>query len=202
MNKKKTILIIIVILTFAITLTFLILNYKNSKNGNNTTSKSEEDIVNNILNIKNYSARLDITIETNKNKTKYIVFQKIENGVATQEVEEPENIAGIKTEYDGTNLKISNNKLNLETTFQNYNYVVENRLWLDSFIEEYKTIQNTKKQIINNEIILEVRKNDSPYNVIKKLYIDKNNGMPTKMIVQDINQKTLVYILYTEITIS
>ncbi len=202
MNKKKTILIIIVILTFAITLTFLILNYKNSKNGNNTTSKSEEDIVNNILNIKNYSARLDITIETNKNKTKYIVSQKIENGVATQEVEEPENIAGIKTEYDGTNLKISNNKLNLETTFQNYNYVVENRLWLDSFIEEYKTIQNTKKQIINNEIILEVRKNDSPYNVIKKLYIDKNNGMPTKMIVQDINQKTLVYILYTEITIS
>ena len=117
-------------------------------------------------------------------------------------MEEPENIAGIKTEYDGTNLKISNNKLNLETTFQNYNYVVENRLWLDSFIEEYKTIQNTKKQIINNEIILEVRKNDSPYNVIKKLYIDKNNGMPTKMIVQDINQKTLVYILYTEITIS
>ena len=202
MNKKKIILIIIVILTFAITLTFLILNYKNSKNGNNTTSKSEEDIVNNILNIKNYSARLDITIETNKNKTKYIVSQKIENGVATQEVEEPENIAGIKTEYDGTNLKISNNKLNLETTFQNYNYVVENRLWLDSFIEEYKTIQNTKKQIINNEIILEVRKNDSPYNVIKKLYIDKNNGMPTKMIVQDINQKTLVYILYTEITIS
>lgn len=202
MNKKKTILIIIVILTFAITLTFLILNYKNSKNGNNTTSKSEEDIVNNILNIKNYSARLDITIETNKNKTKYIVSQKIENGVATQEVEEPENIAGIKTEYDGTNLKISNNKLNLETTFQNYNYVVENRLWLDSFIEEYKTIQNTKKQIINNEIILEVRKNDSPYNVIKKLYIDKNNGMPTKIIVQDINQKTLVYILYTEITIS
>lgn len=202
MNKKKTILIIIVILTFAITLTFLILNYKNSKNGNNTTSKSEEDIVNNILNIKNYSARLDITIVTNKNKTKYIVSQKIENGVATQEVEEPENIAGIKTEYDGTNLKISNNKLNLETTFQNYNYVVENRLWLDSFIEEYKTIQNTKKQIINNEIILEVRKNDSPYNVIKKLYIDKNNGMPTKMIVQDINQKTLVYILYTEITIS
>ena len=202
MNKKKTILIIIVILTFAITLTFLILNYKNSKNGNNTTSKSEEDIVNNILNIKNYSARLDITIETNKNKTKYIVSQKIENGVATQEVEEPENIAGIKTEYDGTNLKISNNKLNLETTFQNYNYVVENRLWLDSFIEEYKTIQNTKKQIINNEIILEERKNDSPYNVIKKLYIDKNNGMPTKMIVQDINQKTLVYILYTEITIS
>ena len=202
MNKKKTILIIIVILTFAITLTFLILNYKNSKNGNNTTSKSEEDIVNNILNIKNYSARLDITIETNKNKTKYIVSQKIENGVATQEVEEPENIAGIKTEYDGTNLKISNNKLNLETTFQNDNYVVESRLWLDSFIEEYKTIQNTKKQIINNEIILEVRKNDSPYNVIKKLYIDKNNGMPTKMIVQDINQKTLVYILYTEITIS
>ena len=53
-----------------------------------------------------------------------------------------------------------------------------------------------------NELILEVKNENNPYNVTKKLYIDRKSGKPTKMIVKDINQKTLVYILYTEIEIS
>ena len=80
--------------------------------------------------------------------------------------------------------------------------MVENRLWLDSFIEEYKTTANTKTTSNENEIILEVKNENNPYNIYKKLYIDKKTGKPIKMIVQDINQKTLVYILYTEIKIS
>ena len=119
-----------------------------------------------------------------------------------QEVIQPENIAGVITEYDGSNLKIRNNKLNLETTYQNYQYLVENRLWLDSFIEEYKNTDNRKLLSTENEIILEVQNNKNPYNVIKKLYIEKKTGKIEKLIVQDINQKTLVYILYTEIKIS
>lgn len=165
-------------------------------------NKSEEEMVEFILNMKQYTAKLDITIETNKNKTQYVVKQSLEKEKAKQEVLEPKNIAGVITEYDGTNLKIKNSQLDLETTFQNYQYMVENRLWLDSFIEEYKIGENTKITSTENEIILEVKKQDNPYHVDKKLYIDKKTGKPTKMIVQDINQKTLVYILYTEITIS
>ena len=119
-----------------------------------------------------------------------------------QEVLEPENIAGVVTEYDGTNLKIKNNKLNLETTFQNYQYVVENRLWLNSFIKEFKESSNKKVNSKENEIILEVSNTENPYNTYKKLYIDKKTGKPTKLQVEDINKKMLVYILYTEITIS
>jgi len=48
----------------------------------------------------------------------------------------------------------------------------------------------------------ETKKEDNPYQTYQALYIDKKTGKPTKMIVKDINQKTLVYILYTEITIS
>lgn len=196
-NKKIILLIIIILIT-----TFLILYYKNNKVGNTIINKSEEEIIKSILDMKSYDAQLDITIETNKNTTKYKVSQNLEEGKAKQEVLEPENIAGVITEYDGTNLKIINNKLNLETTFENYQYIVENRLWLDSFINEYKTIQSTKTTTNENEIILEVKREDNPYNIYKKLYIDKKTGKPIKMIVQDINQKTLVYILYTEIKIS
>lgn len=202
MKNKKIIFILLFILSIIIITIFLILYYKNNKSGNNMINKSEEEIVTYILEMKSYKAKLEITIETNKNKTQYVVSQSLENGKAKQEVLEPENIAGVITEYDGTNLKIRNNKLDLEKTFQNYQYITENRLWLDSFIEEYKTEENTKINSNENEIILEVKREENPYNVHKKLYIDKKTAKPTKMIVQDINQKTLVYILYTEITIS
>lgn len=202
MKAKKLIVIFSIILIIILVSIFLILYYKNGKVGNTIINKSEEQIVDSILNIKSYSAKLDVSIETNKNTTKYVVSQKVENEKSTQEVLEPENIAGVITEYDGTNLKIRNNKLNLETTFQNYQYVVENRLWLNYFIEEFKESSNKKVNSKENEIILEVSNTENPYNTYKKLYIDKKTGKPTKLQIEDINKKMLVYILYTEITIS
>ena len=200
MKNKKIIFILLFIFIIVLISIFIIFNYKNSKIGNTMLNKSEEEIIKNILEIKSYKD--NITIETNKNKTQYKVKQSLEEGKAIQEVLEPENIAGVVTEYDGVNLKIRNNKLDLETTFQNYQYIVENRLWLDSFIEEYKTIENKKTSSNDNEIILEVRREDNIYNNNKKLYIDKKTGKPVKMTVEDINKKTLVYILYTEMIIS
>lgn len=200
MNPKKIIIILgITILIIGITI-FFIWNYKIGKNGNTMINKSEEEIVETILTMKSYRATLNITVETNKNKTQYTVKQNLENGKAKQEVIEPENIAGVITEYDGEKITIKNNKLNLETTFQNYQYIVENGLWLDSFIETYKKNGSTIRN--ETEIILETKKEDNPYQTYQALYIDKKTGKPTKMIVKDINQKTLVYILYTEITIS
>ncbi len=200
MNPKKIIIILgITILIIGITI-FFIWNYKIGKNGNTMINKSEEEIVETILTMKSYRATLNITVETNKNKTQYTVKQNLENGKAKQEVIEPENIAGVITEYDGEKITIKNNKLNLETTFQNYQYIVENGLWLDSFIETYQKSGSTTRN--ETEIILETKKEDNPYQTYQALYIDKKTGKPTKMIVKDINQKTLVYILYTEITIS
>lgn len=202
MKSKKLIIILIIAFVIISISIFLILNYKKLKVGNTIVNQSEENIINSILNIKAYSAKLDVTIETNKNKNKYVISQKIENGEATQEVLEPENIAGVITKYDGKDLKVINNKLNLETTFQNYQYIVENRLWLDSFIKEYKESENKKVNSNGKEIILEVKNSGNVYNTVKKLYIDKQTGKPIKMEVEDINKKMLVYILYTEMTIS
>ena len=203
MKNKKMIFIVLTILCLIAITIFCIYYYKTSKNGNTIINKSEEKIVEDILNMKNYEAKMNITVETNKNKTQYVVKQKLENNKAIQEVIEPSNIAGVITEYDGNNLIIKNNKLNLETIFQNYQYIVKNRLWLDSFVEEYKSNQNvTSSDSNSSEIILKVQTKEKLYNVYKELYIDKKTGTPAKMIVKDINQKTLVYILYTEIKIS
>ena len=203
MKSKKIIIFTIFVIVLIFVTIFLILHYKNGKGGNTMINKSEGEIVEYILNIKSYEAKLNITVETNKNKTEYVVSQKLQNNLAQQEVIQPTNIAGVITEYDGSNLKIKNNKLDLETTFQNYQYIVKNKLWLDSFIEDYKMKENpTTVSSNDNEIILEVKTNENTYNVYKKLYVDKKTAKPIKMIVQDINKKILVYILYTEITIS
>lgn len=201
MKSKIVVGIIILVIIIALISIFA---YKFLANGNININQSEEDIVKYILNINSYRAKLEVEVETNKNKSKYVISQSLEaNNVSIQEVLEPSNIAGVVTQYDGTNLKITNNKLNLSTTFENYSYVVENKLWLNSFIEDYKKHSNSSVISKDNEIILEVKDEDgNKYNTYKKLYIDKKTKKPTKMIVQDINQKTLVYILYTEIEIS
>ena len=173
MKSKKLIIILIIAFVIISISIFLILNYKKLKGGNTIVNQSEENIINSILNIKAYSAKLDVTIETNKNKNKYVISQKIENGEATQEVLEPENIAGVITKYDGKDLKVINNKLNLETTFQNCQYIVENRLWLDSFIKEYKESENKKVNSNKKEIIFKEQKDFIIDNINTSLYTNK-----------------------------
>lgn len=202
MNKNKSIFIIIAVI-IVILIISVIMYYKFSKNGNTTINKTDEQIVQDILNISSYKAKVQIEVTSNKNANKYIVRQELKKGnISRQEVLEPENLAGIVTEYDGTNLKIVNNKLNLTTTYENYEYIVNNRLWLDSFIEEYKNNSNISTIVEENQIILEIKNKDDIYNTYKRLYIDKKTGKPTKMTVADINQKTTAYILYSEIEIS
>ena len=172
--KKKTILITVLIITLIIIIS--IFTYIFLKKGNNISNKSDEDKVENILNIKGYNATLEIEVQTNKNKTKYVVEQSFKDGnISRQEIIEPKNIAGVVTEYDGITLKITNNNLNLSTTFENYNYIVDNNLWLNSFIKSYKENSNSKLSRKNDEIVLEIKdQNGNKYGVYKKLYIDAN----------------------------
>lgn len=198
--KNKIILTVILIILIILTI-FLIFYYKNSKIGNTTINKSEEQIVQDILNISKYKAKLEIEIQTNKNKTKYVITQEANKAERKQEVLEPENIQGLTIEYKENQLTIDNSKLQLNKVYENYKSIVDNNLWLGSFIADYQKEGNIKIQ--DDEMVLETKsKEANQYAIYKKLYIDKKTGKPTKLTVQDVNQKTLVYILYTEIEIS
>jgi len=199
-NKKILILLSIIILILIISITIY---YKISKNGNTIINKSDEQIVQDILNISSYKAKIEIEVISNKNSNKYLVKQEVQkNNISTQEVLEPENLAGLITSYDGTNLKIVNNKLNLATTYENYEYIVNNKLWLNSFVQEFKNDSNTNIITEQEQIILQIENKDDIYNTYKKLYIDKKTAKPIKMTIADINKKVTAYILYSEIEIS
>ena len=202
MKNKKIVILTIIIAILIFIIIFALYYYKKGKIGNTIINKSEEQIIESILNIKSYDANLEVTIQTNKNTTQYALKQELKEEKCIQEVVKPENIAGVITEYDGNSLKIRNNKLNLETTFQDYKYITENNLWLNSFIKEFKETNNKKTSTTEKEIILEIDNRKNTYSSYKKLYIDKKTGKPTKMQIEDVNQKVLVYILYTDIKIS
>ena len=74
---------------------------------------------------------------------------------------------------------------------------------LYNFIEDYKKDQDAKCIEEREQVILETKTQDNnKYNVYKKLYIDAKTGKPTKMEIEEMNKKMLVYILYNEIKIN
>ena len=203
MLKKKTILICIVLIFFLIIIFFIKNYYNYSEVGNNKSNKSIEEIEEYILNIDSYEAKVSVTVESNKNTNKYVMIQKYKSpNTSHQIILEPSNIEGVEIINDGKNLSIKNTKLNLNSIYENYEYAVNNCLNLESFIYDYKQ-NNGSIYYDNNEIVLEAKSNSENkliYN--KKLYINEQTGNPTKLLIEDINEKKIVYILYNEIKLN
>lgn len=200
-NKKIIFITLVVILILAILIIFLLNKTNVKKIGNNSTS---QEIVDYILNISSYEAKIEVEVKSNKNTNKYILKQQyISPDVATQEVLEPSNISGIKIIKKGNDLKLENTSLNLSNIFENYEYLADNALDLSCFIEDYKESQNSNYEEKDNKIMMNVQtKNENKYRQSKKLYIDKSTGNPSKMEITDINQNITVYILYNEVKIN
>lgn len=200
-NKKIIFITLVVILILAILIIFLLNKTNVKKIGNNSTS---QEIVDYILNISSYEAKIEVEVKSNKNTNKYILKQQyISPDVATQEVLEPSNISGIKIIKKGNDLKLENTSLNLSNIFENYEYLADNALDLSCFIEDYKESQNSNYEEKDNKIIMNVQtKNENKYRQSKKLYIDKSTGNPLKMKITDTNQNITVYILYNEVKIN
>lgn len=203
--KNKKIFLVLTLVTILMGITIFCFftknDYKNSNIGNNSI-KSAEDIKNYILNISSYEAKINVEINSNKNSNKYIIEQKFSSpNICMQKVLQPDNISGLTTTYDGSSLKIEDTNINLSKIYENYPYVADNMLSLGDFIENYKSDNKALLNEEDSEIIMET-KIQNKYIANKKLYIDKKTAKPTKLVIQDINKKTIVYILYSEIKIN
>ena len=210
MKNKKIIFISILVLAIVSILIFILLktNYKNKNFGNNMCNKNLEEIEKYILDISSYTAKMDVTVESNKNTNKYVMEQRYEKGKKSkQKILEPANIEGLEIIYEENKLTINNAKNNLKTMYENYPNLMENCLWLNAFIEDYKKEKNEGKASIvekNGKVIMatKTRNENNRYIYSKELHIDKEAGKIEKLVVQDINKKNLIYILYNEITVN
>ena len=202
-NIKKVFVFVILIILFLSIVFFIKIYYKNMIISNNISSKSTQQIVDNILNIKSYDSNITVKIISNKNENTYVINQtNIGDRLFKQEILEPENISGTIIMYDNGKLNIKNTKLNLNKIYEDYKYITNNQLLLNSFIEDYKNGDITNIEENENNIILTVQTDINKYIVSKNLIIDKNTGKPRELQIKDGSQNTLVYILYNRIEVN
>ena len=207
MFKSKQKIIIITIIAIAIVIfisIFFKINYKKINTGNNILNKTLDEVQEYICNINSYEATMEVTINSNKNTNKYKIKQTHDENEDIQEILEPENVKGIKFIYKNNTLQIINTNLNLTKIYNNYSYIESNNLWLNDFLEEYKQADNENKEATENdeEVVLKLEVQNEDSNIkYKELYLDKKTGNPTKLLIQDNNKNTVIYILYSEITI-
>lgn len=199
--KKKYWVILLIIIILIGGIIFYKNRVKDFKNGNNKTS---QEIVDYILNISSYEVKVTVTVTSNKNSNKYILKQTYQQpNKSIQEVVEPGNIAGVRLENDGANLKLENSQLNLKTILENYSYLGDNCLDLYSFIEDYRQDSNSSYEEKDTEIIMKASSNiENIYVQEKILHIDKKTYNPTQMEIKDNKQKTTIYILYNEVKVN
>ena len=73
--KLKKFLFIIIVIAILLTI-FLIFfskkSYENMNIGNNNLNKTLEEVEDYILNIKSYTATIEVTVNSNKNSNKYL----------------------------------------------------------------------------------------------------------------------------------
>lgn len=206
LNKNRRILLFIGVLIGILLIIFIInftrKDYKNINIGNNISNKTLDDVEEYILNISSYKAKLEVTINSNKNTNKYILTQVHNKDEDVQEIISPENIKGMKLLYKDNTLTIKNTMLDLQKVYNNYPYIESNNLWLNSFIEEYKISKNKKIFNEDENIIILIEVSMDSKIKYKELYLDKKTLKPTKLLLQDNNKKAIIYILYNEIELN
>ncbi len=182
---------------------FGVLYYKIFLFGNNISKNRSASQTEDMLNaMKNYCAEMEVTVNSNKTQNSYAMKQEVEGDWSMQEVTKGENIEGVKIELNGSNLKVSNSRLNLEKVYENYQNLLNNAMFLNSFVADYENEKNTSNCYEENgELILEVNLNNHSNTYInhKKLYVDVKTGKPTKLEIKDNTQKETICILYNNV---
>ncbi|MFR1647866.1 MAG: hypothetical protein ACLSWT_05900 [Clostridia bacterium] len=202
--KSKKFLIIVVgiaILLVIISIIFSKKSYETINIGNNNLNKTLEEVEDYILNIKEYTATIEVTVNSNKNSNKYLIKQNHKEKNDEQEVLEPDTIKGVKLIYKDSSLIVENSNLNLEKIYNNYPYIESNILWLNSFIEEYRNSEQRNITEKNEEIVMQIKRKNDKKIATEELILDKKTLKPTKLSIMDNSKNVIVYILYNEIEI-
>lgn len=191
--------VIIVAIIFALIFSFFY--YKNQKLGNTIIKFNEEKVIENILNGKfAYQAEAIVTVYSNKNENEYQLKMKENGENSLLEAIGDNRITGLRIENNGEDLMVKNTKLKLDKIYENYQEMTDNSLLLSSFAKDYqetdKKTEEEKEGTIRIKITL---KNGNRYIKYKELYLDKNTGIPQKLVIEDSSNNPKIIIRYTRL---
>ena len=192
---KYIVIISLIIILLGLIKISLQKDYKNLESGNNKNIKEIEEY---ILNITTYKAEMTVKITSNKNENTYKINQQVTSQNEIQKTQEPKEIEGLEIIYENGELEVKNTKLNISKIYKDYPLLLENKLFLTSFISKYKNSKNNEIYEINNgTIVMEIKGETN-----QKLYINKATLNPEKIEIINKNNGNKVYILYNEIEIN
>ncbi len=200
--KKRKLIIGLILIIMIILIFFISIYYKNKITGNNINIKNNEDIIAYVKNIKNYKANLDVTIYSNKNETKYKIYQEVKNDKSIQIIKEPKEIENLTIEKENNQVRIKNTNLKLEKIYTDYSEYLSNLLCLDSIVKQIKK-ENIKVKEEGNTVVLQLENYEkNTYGKYIEIYFNKETKKIEKIEIKDKNQKTRICILYTDIEIN
>ena len=146
MKKNKFIIFLILAIIIVFIIIFYVMNNKKIEIGNNDNNQ--------ILNMNSYKAEIEVTVVSNKNTNKYKMTQEYKKGeYCMQEVEEPENIRGVRIEYSNNTLTLKNTNMDLTNIYENYKYMAENNLFLNEFIDDFSNYIGRYNGIYYQQIV-------------------------------------------------
>lgn len=194
--KKKIVFIFAIICIIL----FSIFYYIFYISGNNIIRNQNEFVEDVFKKLESYEAEIKVNIISNKNENLYDIYQIENKEYSKLVINYPENVKGLEIELKNDCLKIRNEKNNMEKIYENYKNGVNNSLFLNTFIKEYKE-SNSDILETEEELIIRINLDNNNYIKSKELYLNKDTGLPIKLLIKDNTKKTNTSIIYNDIKI-
>lgn len=194
--KKKIVFIFAIICIIL----FIIFYYIFYISGNNIIRNQNEFVEDVFKKLESYEAEIKVNIISNKNENLYDIYQIENKEYSKLVINYPENVKGLEIELKNDCLKIKNEKNNMEKIYENYKNGINNSLFLNTFIKEYKENDSDILET-EEEFIIRINLDNNTYIKSKELYLNKYTGLPIKLLIKDNTQKTNTSIIYNDIKI-
>lgn len=162
-----------------------------------TSDELYEDFKDQISKVSSYTCIAKVEAIGNKENTTYIFKHTYKKpDYYKLEVKSPKNLKGKTIEYKNNKIIINNPKINDTVEFKNINN--DSRyLFIGDFINNYRNDENTKLELTENELKIEVKiPGNNKYFNKQILYVNNNTKTPDKMEIVDNEENPRFIVTY------
>ena len=164
-----------------------------------TADELYEDFKDQISKVSSYTCIAKVEAIGNKENTTYIFKHTYKKpDYYKLEVKSPKNLKGKTIEYKNNKIIINNPKINDTVEFKNINNDAR-YLFIGDFINNYRNDENTKLELTENELKIEVKiPGNNKYFNKQILYVNNKTKTPYKMEIVDNKENPRFIVTYED----